>query len=669
MRVYLGNLSNSQLLNVPYSCGTLRVYAEANPIIKENVIWEPFLYHTLDGVQALADMIIDPDVLGLSCYVWNTARSKKLAKIVKERYPNCLIVFGGPAIPNHTLGFIKSSFNEADILVNSEGEVSFEQILLNKINGIEDWDSVPGIWYKKNNAFVWTHQVETPKVENMESPYLKGYFDDIITELNSWNKPIVVTMETNRGCPYRCSFCVFGSSRDAIIHRKIRRFNIDKIFDEISFIMRIADEVHVTDTNFGILPRDVDIMRHFVDSKDRVTAIQLTYAKEYNERIITISEMMNTDDFDIKGVTMDLQTATDTVLQIIQRHNVDRVRFVDTLKKLHENDVRTYTNLIIGLPGETLETFKESVEFVLENDPDNMNFYMLGFSGDRNVGSTETREKYKIETVMNKVLDGVEDDEDEYTETILSTKDISSEEMQWLMKWRDIVLMFHFDRFLYYVAWYLKREHDERMVDFYGKLYNHFKGDKGTVIGKYTNNWYLRNYNRQSFSTYKGPYKPHGFGWEQETYFNKYAYNWMILSELRDDLYSEIEIFLKKNYMWTPVMNDLFKFQRDQIIEFSYDPNVGKRATYNYNWFGYFYEANPLEEMHCDVVYNTQHISRKRIQLKPNDPHVFSYVAGCYNEYNLAGQMRQNTFIHRAAIINNQITYEPSFGRSAPTRK
>src|SRR5690606_35936932 len=99
-------------------------------------------------------------------------------------------------------------------------------------------------------------------LDELPSPYLTGEFDDIPAE--AWNQ--ILAIETNRGCPYGCTFCDWGSSTLS----RIRKFSIDRVAAEIEWAASHGvAAIDITDANFGIMSRDVEIARIIADIKRR----------------------------------------------------------------------------------------------------------------------------------------------------------------------------------------------------------------------------------------------------------------------------------------------------------------------------------------------------------------------------------------------------------------
>ena len=149
-----------------------------------------------DDIQKCKDL----EILLCSCYVWNWEITNYFAKEVKKINPNCLIVFGGPQVPNHSEGFFEE-YPYVDILVHGEGEYVlanlFAAFLKNKnysnVNGIETKDF---------------RNPPEPRIDNLEaipSVYLTNLMWDVVEKIEGvhW----LASWETNRGCPYACTFC------------------------------------------------------------------------------------------------------------------------------------------------------------------------------------------------------------------------------------------------------------------------------------------------------------------------------------------------------------------------------------------------------------------------------------------------------------------------------
>ena len=198
------NYSYRSRVFFPYSIAMLISYIKTKKELAQNLKFErTFVLREKvdDDIQKCKDL----EILLCSCYVWNWEITNYFAKEVKKINPNCLIVFGGPQVPNHSEGFFEE-YPYVDILVHGEGEYVlanfFAAFLKNKnysnVNGIETKDF---------------RNPPEPRIDNLEaipSVYLTNLMWDLVEKIEGvhW----LASWETNRGCPYACTFCDWGSA-------------------------------------------------------------------------------------------------------------------------------------------------------------------------------------------------------------------------------------------------------------------------------------------------------------------------------------------------------------------------------------------------------------------------------------------------------------------------
>jgi len=186
---------------LPYSAGVILSYALASK--KVSTAWElDHLVWRREPIEALASKLSTSDVVAFSTYVWNHQYNYRLAQRVKALNPTCLIVFGGPepAIEHPDL-FEKEPF--MDLVIKMEGEMTFRHIL--EDHG-SDYTHIPGLLINSPTGLINTG--DPKRINNLDevpSPYLTGIFDRMMADNPDviWN----ATLETNRGCPYQCTFC------------------------------------------------------------------------------------------------------------------------------------------------------------------------------------------------------------------------------------------------------------------------------------------------------------------------------------------------------------------------------------------------------------------------------------------------------------------------------
>jgi len=245
---------------LPYSAGVILSYAMGFEHIRE--AWEiDQLVWRREDIEELAPRLAKNDIVAFSTYVWNHRYNYKLARRIKEINPAVTIIFGGPepAIEDPEL-FVKEPF--MDMVSKMEGEITFKRIM-------EDFDTdfshIPGLLINTPTGLVNTGDcARIDDLDQIPSPYLTGIFDQIIEDNPDviWN----ATLETNRGCPYQCTFCDWGS----LTYNKVKKFELTRVFHEMDWIGANCGFVTITDANFGMfVERDNMIVDKLIEVQKR----------------------------------------------------------------------------------------------------------------------------------------------------------------------------------------------------------------------------------------------------------------------------------------------------------------------------------------------------------------------------------------------------------------
>ena len=136
-------LSLNALQFVPYAYGLLKSFACRDQRIAQGYLWQEPITR-IEGVVRTAGKINAPDILCASTYVWNANQQLAVAKTVKQKFPDCKVVFGGPHVPDAGAGFL-SSHPYVDVLVHGEGEIPFYQLLLAFLDTPPNLATIPNI--------------------------------------------------------------------------------------------------------------------------------------------------------------------------------------------------------------------------------------------------------------------------------------------------------------------------------------------------------------------------------------------------------------------------------------------------------------------------------------------------------------------------------------------
>ncbi len=347
---------------LPYSAGMVQASAQAVPEVAAAYTFLPIVHERTD-VLALARSLPRLDVLGLSCYIWNWEWSLAFARAVRSVNRACLIVMGGPQVPH------KGHVEEADLLVHFEGEQAFSRILREALSALPNYSGIPGV---SSAAWSGPPAERLKDLDALPSPYLTGVFDGI---LKDDRYDFHATQETHRGCGYECSFCDWGSS----VFTKVRRFGKKRIEDDLAWCSRVRiDLLYNADANFGLFKGDIEtasFMAGLKKDSGYPRKFRAAYAKNSGDTVFEVAKILHESGMN-KGVTLSFQSMDDGVLEIVKRKNIKVTDFRSTMARYSGHGIATYSEIILGLPGETYGSFADGLATLLDaGQHDSINVY------------------------------------------------------------------------------------------------------------------------------------------------------------------------------------------------------------------------------------------------------------------------------------------------------
>jgi putative methyltransferase len=476
----------NQVPFLPYIYGLLRVYAEQDPdICAAYKFQEPFFLMQSPG--EIAARIESPAVLGLSCYVWNFHKQMKIARICKEQNPDTLVVAGGPHIPEQ-LGNFFTKYPYVDLLVHNEGEIAFQRILKEAISSIPDWSKIPGISFIINGKIVQTGQGEKlPREINLPSPYLAGYLDGAIAACRERNLRFYAPWETNRGCPYSCSFCDWGSSTMSLM----RKFSDQRLAQEIEFFGRARiSNIFICDANFGILPRDLEFGQALARTHQFYgfpLQVRVNFAKNSNDRVFAISKVWSKNDM-LMGTTLSMQSTNLDVLEAIDRKNIGIKHYQALKERYAQAGIPTYTELILGLPLETQASFKEGIGSLLEaGNHDDIRVYEFVILPNAPINQPTILERFGIKTIEKQMYLEPADtssDEVETVQLVMETKTMSQADWVNSALFAQLIQILHNGCYTRYLAIHLRHQYGLPFYTFYDRLEAYFLENPDMVLGQ-----------------------------------------------------------------------------------------------------------------------------------------------------------------------------------------
>lgn len=352
VQVDISSGKDSKVVYLPYTAGVIVANAWRSKKVSELYEFKDFVF-IRRNIEAVVEEMENPSVVGFSNYCWNTEYNLALAALIKKKYPGCVTVFGGHNIPQNT-DFLEAH-PEVDYLCFGEGEVTFGRLLEALADG--NPESVSNIAYRKDGK-TFLSSSEALCYSDYASPYLDGWFDKVLEKYPHIEFNTII--ETSRGCPHHCSYCDWGPLKS-----KTRFFPLEKILAEIDWIGRNKIRfVWGADANFGIGENDLEIADALVAAKEKYgypERVRINYSKGNSERVREIVRRFNRKGIDREGATISLQSLSPVVLENIGRKNMSLENFKKNFSLYNEEKLQVYSELILGLPGETYDSFVDGI--------------------------------------------------------------------------------------------------------------------------------------------------------------------------------------------------------------------------------------------------------------------------------------------------------------------
>lgn len=605
------NMTYGKAVYLPYATGCLAAYAWQFETIRSAFEIGAFFYERESPDRVLAKMEA-PYLVAFSCYTWTFEYNKVLAQKIKARYPQCRIVFGGHNVSQNN--DILSDLPYVDFLIYGEGERPFKA-LLEYAEDVQALSCVPNIAFRKDGKTFATPRKYEKDLQGYLSPYLLGYFDDIIA--GNPETEFCAVIETNRGCPYHCAYCDWCYATD------IRQFPLKKIQQEIVWCAEHRVEyIFCADSNFGILKRDLDIAKFVVQVKEKYGyphIFNTCFAKNSNDTVFEISKLFY-DSKTNKAATLAYQTVCETALENVHRKNFTMDTFAQLVQKYNEQQIPTYTEMILGLPGETYESFTHGLCDLIEAGQQSaLTVYYCQVYCNSLMGSRAYREKHGIQTAhvpLNYLHSTMPAQEDitEYTDLVVATKTMPFGDMLRAILFCTCLQCFHHIGLLQYFAVYVRKACGVRYHDFYTKLLEYIFSEKDSFL--YTLFSELRrqcsDFSNGEWSYYNEKFGEIGWFLEEGVFME-------ILCRY-EDFWAQILPFLRSFPVEKDVLEELLRFQKF-VIRLPGQEKV--TAQFRYDFCTYFHRIlsgedaalqrreNRIEITIPDPVYTWQDYARK----------------------------------------------------------
>lgn len=465
---------------LPYSSATLWSYAQTQSDIIEQYQLGGMFFEKQE-YKLIVDSLDNPSVFGMSCYVWNANYNDGLAQAIKQRYPECLIVYGGPHLPQQPEDSWWAEHPYVDVVVYYEGEKKFVDLL--RCDNREQMAELVNVCVNFGSHWTYSNDSRADRIRDLQiipSPYASELFKDIKPNNSA-------LFETHRGCPYACTFCDWGS----LTYTKVTKYDIERIRADIEWAGKNKiGFLYNVDANFGIFKdRDHAIVDLLIETKEKYGYPKMyfvNWAKNANEDILQMAKKLY-DAGLIKTFIMSLQTLTDDVLTLIKRDNMDINKYTYFANRCKELDLPFDCELILGNPGETVDSWKQTYITLADFEQLSTQIFPLAILPGAEISSLDSRQEHGIQTIERPFPGVGQADIPEKMEQIYATKWLSNDDIKYLFEWTWCTRLGHEFNFLRDYANYLDRQNICNKIEFYDLWHQYVSNSTGSTVTKQFN--------------------------------------------------------------------------------------------------------------------------------------------------------------------------------------
>nr|AIF24102.1 Fe-S oxidoreductase [uncultured marine thaumarchaeote SAT1000_24_E05] len=402
LKIYLGDLTYTTVTLAteafPLNVGYIASYCKK---LFSNDI-EITLFKYIDEIDKAVNEN-PPDILGLSNYCWSHNVSYEIFKMCKKTNPNVITIWGGPNFPIDFPSQKKfmEKYKEVDIYVPTEGETGFSNVVKkvlesNSIAEVKQQITKSPIdgCISRNEHGQIQYTIPTVRISSLDeipSPYQNGMMDKF------FDGKLTPMLQTNRGCPFHCTFCTDG--RDEV--NKVNNFSITRVQSEIQYIVKHIPKnthsLHISDLNFGMYPRDIEICESLAKIQEKFgypKYIKCTTGKNQKDKIIKAIKRLNSS----LRVTMSVQSLDSNVLNNIRRDNISVDHMLALYPAIKEADLQTTSEVILGLPGETYSNHIQTLRDLIRAKMDEIVVHTCMLLDGSEMNLPEERKKWGMKT-------------------------------------------------------------------------------------------------------------------------------------------------------------------------------------------------------------------------------------------------------------------------------
>lgn len=370
IKFFNGTIPYSGCIHLNPAYWALKTYYKNRGQHFDRIVWlEAIHYNMCITESSLLGMLADeqPDVICFGLYLWNHDLYSKFGRLIKQHYPNIILLGGGPEVYAHKEPQMFWSKNDwLDAASYGDGEMAFVSMLDAMIDSSSADGQPTNLSYKTGSEII-THPFKRFKDQEINTiSYFLDNKQDVEASVDQVRKSdpslrIIMNWEFTKGCPYRCSFCDWSSG----LHHKVTRKAYDWRSD-LDYLASLGIHVRWCDANPGQFKDDIDIVKYAYDLEDTNANFNFSYnnlAKLNKKAVFEIIEYTEHKRPGVKKHNLSVQDIHKDVLENIDRPDVPWPEHKDMILKTKQQypSMNFNMEMMIGLPGQTLESCAEMI--------------------------------------------------------------------------------------------------------------------------------------------------------------------------------------------------------------------------------------------------------------------------------------------------------------------
>jgi putative methyltransferase len=365
--------------------------------------------------------------------------------------------------------------------------------------------------------------------------------------------------------------------------------------------------------------------------------VRIQFAKNSNDTVFKISKLLNENDM-LWGTTLSMQSVDMDVLDAVNRPHLGMDAYRDLKALYNRHQIPTYTELILGLPLETRDSFLDGICGLFEiGIHDDIRVFELALLPNAPISRAEERERYGLRTRIKPLRQvpagGVQED----VELVVGTRSLPYDDWAYCLLFGEAIQALHNGGFTRFLAIHLNDRRAFSYRRFYDGFIQFLLGDERRcgdgfrrvrrLIDQFHDDPHMSQIHRlmaqPDIVAFLDSYNPRRKGWQIWTYL------WLWIADHMEAFYAALADFLDAAGLEMDAeLDDLLQYQQSIMITLDYDPETGKQVDCAHNWHDYFFGGVPLKEASCTLHYRdrTMGVSH-RFALKAGDRIRFTRAA------------------------------------------